>query len=491
MFTAAGELTTDPAGTLNALRQLGVDRVHIYMHWADMAPDPKSPHRPAFDATDPGGYPAAGWAPYDAVVRGARARGMGLDVALVPPPPRWAEGAGAPDPSTQTFWKPSASQFGQWVEAAAKRYSGHFTPPGDTSPLPRVTFWSLYNEPNLGFQLAPQSLQHSTVDVSTMMYRQLVDAGWSALQRTGHGHDTILIGELGPAGSTTGIGPGRFNSMAPLRFLRGLYCVGADDKPLRGAIASELQCPTTAAQSARFPAAHPGLFQASGVANHPYSQGLPPDQTTPNEPDFTELAATGKLESTLDTLLRTYGSHKRLPIWSTEFGYQTTPPDHEAGTTSPGLAAYYINWAEYLTWLDPRQASFDQYQLHDGAAGIFATGLLTATGQPKPGYDAYRMPLFLPVTTTRPRHPLVVWGCVRPAPGAADTSHRPQTVAIQYQPASGGGFTTVQRVPLTGPHGYFEVRQIFPGSGSVRLAWRYPNGAQVFSRTQAITLQKS
>ena len=34
-----------------------------------------------------------------------------------------------------------------------------------------------------------------------------------------------------------------------------------------------------------------------------------------------------------------YGSHTRFPIYSTEFGYQTTPPDTEAGTVSPQQAA--------------------------------------------------------------------------------------------------------------------------------------------------------
>jgi hypothetical protein len=43
-------------------------------------------------------------------------------------------------------------------------------------------------------------------------------------------------------------------------------------------------------------------------------------------------------------------------------------------------------------------------------------------------------------------------------------------------------------VPLSGPHGYFEVRQVFPASGKVRLRWRYPGGPTVFSRTSDVTL---
>ena len=277
--------------------------------------------------------------------------------------------------------------------------------------------------------------------------------------------------------------------MPPLRFLRALYCVGTNYRPLRATAARLRDCPATAAGSAAFAAAHPGLFHASGFADHPYPQGLPPNKPTPNEPDYAELAKIDKLEQTLDALQRVYGSHTRFPIWSTEFGYQTTPPDTEAGTVSPTQAAAFLNWSEYLTWLDPRQRSYDQYQLVDSPAGVFATGLKTATGKPKPGYDAYRMPIYLPATATLRRHPLVVWGCVRPAPDAAHATHRPQHVQIQFKPSSGGAFRTVQVAPLTGPHGYFEVSQTFPGSGTVRLSWRYPHGPRVFSRTVGVTLR--
>ncbi|MGI8715036.1 MAG: hypothetical protein ACR2NR_18010 [Solirubrobacteraceae bacterium] len=486
MFTAALELTDNPVGTLNNLQSLGVDRVHIYMHWADIAPDPTSRHRPAFNAADPAAYPAKGWAAFDAVIRDAKARGIGVDLALVAPPPLWAAGKGAPGSQPQPEWHPSAAEFGEFVHAAGVRYGGTYVPSGASRPLPRVDFWSIWNEPNLGTQLAPEARAHGQIEVAPDLYRGIVDAAWSAFAATGHGHDTLLIGELAPAGESHGVG--NFNNMPPLRFLRALYCVGADYRPLQGAAARIRGCPATTGVSARFRALHPGLFRATGFADHPYPQGLAPDTVTPDEPDYAELAAIGKLERTLDTLQRVYGSHARFPIWSTEFGYQTTPPDTESGTVSPTTAASWLNWAEYLTWSDPRQRSYDQYQLTDSPAGNFATGLLTATGAPKPGYVAYRMPLYLPATATTARHPLVVWGCVRPAPDAARTSHHPQQVQIQFKPDSGSGFTTVQTVKLTGPHGYFEVRQTFSGSGTVRLAWSYPRGPQIFSREQAVTV---
>jgi len=489
MFTEATALTANPAGTLAALQQLGVDRVHVYLHWADIAPDPSSRRRPSFDPADPGAYPAAGWTAFDQVVSDAAARHIGVALALVAPPPAWASGPGAPDPGTQTQWRPSAVQFGRFVRAVATRYSGQYIPSGGSKPLPRVDFWSVWNEPNLGFQLAPQAIPNTKIEVSGRLYRGLVDAAWSAFQATGHGHDTILIGEVGPAGATFGNAPGLFAAMAPLRFLRALYCVDASYRPLTGAAGTVRGCPSSAVGSRAFATAHPGLFRASGFADHPYPQGLPPNAVTPNEPDYAELAEVGKLERTLDTLQRVYGSRTRFPIWSTEYGYQTTPPDTESGTVSQTAAAYYLNWSEYLTWLDPRLRSFDQYLLMDPASGRFASGLRTSNGTPKPGYYAYRMPIFLPVRATKQGHPLEVWGCVRPAPGARRQTHRSQRVTIQFRPASGGSFRTIQTVALTGPHGYFDVPQKFPGSGATRLAWAYPHGRRIFSRTVDISLR--
>ena len=451
-------LYADPAGTLEQLKRLGVARVHVYVFWAGLAPDPTATKAPVFNATDPAAYAAADWVDLDLIVRDARALGIGVDLALSPPPPRWASGKGAPRPAAQTMWRPSAPDFGQFVRAMGTRYSGHYTPAGATSPLPRVDHWSVWNEPDQGFQLAPQTTDHSKVEVSGLLYRRLLDAAWSALQATGHGHDMTMIGEIAAAGSTFANAPGLFGAMAPLRFLRALYCVDSSYRPLRGQAAAVRGCPTTAAGSARFAAANPALFHATAFADHPYPYGLPPDKAPADEPDFAELIEIPKLEHALDTLQRVYGSSTRFPIYSTEFGYQTTPPDTEAATVSPALAAYYLNWAEYITWRNPRIRSYDQYLLRDPPTGTFASGIETATGAPKPGFYAYRMPIFLPVTSTDKGHPLEVWGCVRPVLYARRQTRRPQRAQIQFRPASGSAFETVQSVPITDQFGYFDVR---------------------------------
>ena len=479
----------DPGPKLDLLQQLGVRDIHIGIPWNAVAPAPTSRHRPVFDASSPAGYPAANWAPFDTLVRDIAARHLQLTLAVIPPAPIWATGTGNPSPLSQDVWRPSARAFGQFVRAVGTRYSGHYAAGGGAPVLPRVSHWSVWNEPDQGFQLAPQADRRTDVEQSPAIYRSLVDAAWSALHATGHGSDAVLIGELAPLGRSAPVNPGTNGSMAPLRFLRSLYCVDTGFKPLTGAAATERGCPATAAASAHFAADNPALFQASGFANHPYPQGLAPNTTTPDENEDTELASTGRLESTLDRLNRVYGSRTKYNIYSTEFGYQTNPPDTQSGVVSPNTAAAWINWAEYITWQDPRQVSYDQYLITDPPTGTFATGLLADTGKPKPAYFAYRLPLYLPVTSASRGHALVVWGCARPAYYATQQTHHPQRVQVQFAAAGSTRFKTVSTATIVSSHGYFETHTSFPGSGSVRLAWRYPNGGQIFSRTVAVTLR--
>ncbi len=488
IFESGPQLRADPAATLDTLHRLGVGVVKVFVPWEEVAPDAASPVPPkGFAAADPAAYPAASWAPFDAIVRDAAARGIAVDLT-VNAPPLWAAGPGAPQPGPDPQWKPSARALGKFMRALGTRYSGSYTPPGASAPLPRVNFWSIWNEPNYGPDLAPQAIDNSTVEVSPALYRGLLDASWSALQATGHGRDTILIGELAPRGQSGGGHPGNFDGMVPLRFLRALYCVDGSLAPLRGAAATARQCPPTAAGSSAFRARHPALFEATGVADHPYGQGMvPPNVVTPDEPDFADLPAIPKLESTLDQLQAAYGSHRHLPIYSTEFGYPTNPPERLAAASTPTRAALYLNWAEYISWRDPRIASYDQYQLIDPARtkDTFATGLEFANGTPKATYAAYRMPLFLPVSTGARGHQLEVWGSVRPAHSLS----APQPVQIQFRPATGGGFKPVRSVALIDRYGYFDVMQAFPGSGTVRLSWSYPDGQTIHSRDVIVTLR--
>jgi hypothetical protein len=485
-------LQRDPAGTLERLKQLGVDRVRVSVLWARIAPDPTSRTRPAnIDPSDPSAYPAASISSFDTIVREAASRGIGLYFTLTGPAPLWAAGRDAPPdaPYSGGSWRPSARAFGDFVHAIATRYDGHYTPPGATNPLPAVRFWSIWNEPNYGWDLSPQAVHHSAVEVSPSLYRGLLDAAWSAMQATGHGGDTILIGETAPRGKTTGDNPGNFSGMVPLRFVRALYCVDGSFQPLRGQAATLRSCPPDATGSRQFASAHPALFHATGFADHPYPQGaLQPNQRIAGFPDYADLAALPNLESTLDRAQAAYGAHTRMPIYSTEFGYQTTPPSKIA-QIDPTTAARYLNWAEYISWLNPRLLSYDQYLLVDPPNGNFPTGLEFSDGTHKPGFDAFRMPLWLPASSAKRGQPLELWGCVRPAPSAAKETGAVQRVSIEYRPGASGRFETVRTVAIGDPHGYFDVQLKFDRSGQVRLAWSYPHGPTIHSRTAAVDVR--
>ena len=219
------------------------------------------------------------------------------------------------------------------------------------------------------------------------------------------------------------------------------------------------------------------------------SRRPPRPRTNPITPIF---RSSPSLEATLDGAIAAYGLNIKFPLYDTEFGYQTNPPETIGRAINPTLAAYYMNWAEYITWGDPRVVSWDQYLLTDpppSAKSNFDTGLEFANGTPKdPMYDAFRIPLYLPHARGKQGQSLEVWGCVRPAHFAMLKSKAPQVASIQFKPASGGAFKTVRRVTITDADGYFTASVKFPSSGSVRIGWSQPGGGLDYSRVTPVTI---
>jgi hypothetical protein len=518
-------LFADPVGTLQEMRHLGVGMVRVLVRWSWIAPNPQSRTMPQFDATDPNAYPAQNWAPLDAVVLDAEAAGIQVMLDPTAFAPRWAQG---PDPQryggkydTNFAWEPSASEYGQFVKAVGARYSGTFVPAGSSTPLPRVGVWEIYNEPNFGEDLAPQALNGSTLMHSPMMYRQVADAAWAALEATGHTppQDQIVIGSLladgftGPVTRSHPQGlPGTYGGMKPLVFVRELYCLDSRYRRYLGHAAYVRGCPTTRRGYGQFRAKHPVLFRATGFSDHPYTfKGLPPTQPGSSDPSWAEFSEIPNLAAVVDRIQRLYGSSTRFPIWNTEYGYITCPPNCGPWhPVSPTTAATYINWAEYLSWRNRRLVSTMQYLLYDPNPtvgvpehGGFASGLAFYGGIPKPVYYAYRMPLFLPRSRARRGRSLEVWGDVRPAVYAMADQDGPQSVEIQFARGWSNNWTTLKTLPVTDPRGYIDTRLRFPGSGSVRLAWTYPpsdqrlvstlianSNGQITSRTARVTITR-
>jgi hypothetical protein len=493
-----GLLAANPAGTLQEMQALGATTVRVLIDWDAIAPDIESTHRPHFSATDPAAYRAANWAFYDEVVRLAKADGMTIDFTLTGGAPRWAEGPGIPtnyiishNGAARYFaWKPNAAEFGDFVQAVGRRYDGRYTPKGQSSALPRVRFWTLWNEPNFGEDLGPQATDTSRISYAPGVYRNLVRDGDRALRLTGHAHDTILIGELAAHGSSLSDGrhgpkdpmglPGNSGQTQPLPFIRTLYCLSPSGAQLTGTAARQVGCPTTASARHAFRADNPGLFTATGFGVHPYANNATPasDGAAAN-PEWATLPNFARLEATLDGANRAWGSRKRYPIYNDEYGYITDPPQRQADmSVSTGTAARYINWAEYLTWREPRVASYDQYLIEDGPPnalnhdnGGFATGLDTSRGKAKPSLNAYRLPMWEPSTSlSRPGRDKV-WGEARPAHWVAEATRKTQEVQIQFEAHDRGSWKTIETVHS---NTYFEVRPKFAESGQVRLRFTYP-----------------
>ena len=509
IFGADGLIQTVPDPALLTMKSLGVQVVRYDVHWSTIAPRAQSRTEPNFDASNPDAYPAINWQFLDNLDKLSASIGIRLYFTLTSPAPLWATGKNPPASTNCSIcdhWEPSASDFHAWVTAMGKRYDGHFTPKGQRSPLPRVSFWSIWNEPNYGPNLAPQSTETTStgktalVDRAAPQYRQLVDAGWSALNATGHttSRDTILIGETAPRGV---LNPMTVQMTSPLLFARDLYCVSSTYAPLTGTVAAAEGCPTSGSKSA-FAAQNPGLFKASGWADHPYADGQAPTVKAGDPAvaaNFADFARLPDLANTLDKSAAAWGTDTKLPIFSTEYGYFTKPPLFRVTAVAPVTAARYLNWSEYLSWKNPRIASYDQYLLQDPVPkdSQFDTGLESDTGQPKPLggvgatygetlFAAFRFPLFLPRTTAGSGKALSVWGCARPA---LTTSPSSRQVRIQLA-SSPGHFRTVKTVTLRPAKDgcYFDTSVRFVRSGNVRLAYR-DGSTDIFSRPQAITIR--
>ena len=457
--------------TLDTLRYLGVDRVRATVFWKDLAPNRTDARRPSVNTGDPAVYPADGWARYDQLVRLATSRGIGVNFNVSGPVPVWARGRTSSAVFAEHF-RPSPLEFGRFVEALGRRYSGVYRGAGGQL-VPRVSYWSLWNEPNGIHFLGPvwQRSGGQWVERSAVIYRGLLDAAWNSLVRTGHGPgtDTILIGETSPQAKEQ---PAASRSMRPLRFIRALYCVGADLRPLRGRNAALRSCPTSPGGGG-FAASHPGLFQATGYAHHPYELTLAP--TTPSAVDAVSTADLPRLTSTLDGIFRRYGNGRRLLIYNTEFGYESRPPNPLG--VSLTRQALYLNQAEFLTYRNPRVASFSQFLLGDySTATLFHTGLLTSRGGLKPAFGAYRTPIWIPQTVSRSGR-FRVWGLLRPGRRSGVRS-----AVIQFA-RSGRPFATVAGANAASARGYVDRAVTVPSSGRIRIGWRDPaSGATIYSR---------
>src|SRR5215207_1300003 len=181
---------------LDDVKSLGADSVRSLVLWSRVAPRGK--RRPAgFKAADPRSYPPSAWDPYDDLVRATGVRGLGLILSPSTPTPKWASRC-----KTKTATcKPDPKAYRAFVTALGRRYSGAYADENQGGGmLPRVTRWSLMNEPNQPGWLTPQYERKGgrLVATAAVVYRALAQSGIAALRASGHGRDQILLGETAP-----------------------------------------------------------------------------------------------------------------------------------------------------------------------------------------------------------------------------------------------------------------------------------------------------
>ncbi len=479
------------ANTLDELKRIGVDRLRVSVFWKLVAPASDERTKPDFDASDPGVYPAGAWDRYDTIVRLAAERGIGVLFNLTSPVPHWASGTPAREDIEATF-EPDPREFGLFTTAVAKRYDGTYAPSGQ-GPLPRVEHWSIWNEPNQAGWLTPQwtgdpGAPDDMVEAAPRIYRDLVDAAWSALGVTGHGGDTVLVGETAPKGLDV---RGETRSIKPARFIRMLYCLDTRMRPLQGPAAEVRGCPSGADAAQVFAERHPGLFKATGYAHHPYELTFSPARRAKDKEFFT-IANTSALQSLLRRIYASYsqpipGGGRDVPLYYTEFGYQTNPPDRTG--VSRARQAQFLNHAEYLTARNRSIRSHAQFLMNDSGPPTeltFQTGLRTVDGKAKPAYSAYRLPLHLPSRRIKRGRSLRVFGLVRGATPGSSTR-----VDIQVRSrAKRAKWRRVKRVTVGRQRHYLDTRIRVRSSGSVRLIWRDQRNRVVRSRVAPYTVVK-
>ncbi len=425
--------------TMAELAALGVDRVRLPALWRVLAPD-----SPPADPTDPAAYEPR-LAALDHAIASAYNHGLAVLVNVRGGAPDWAQGSRRPSELTgYQAYRPSHVAFEAFVRMLGRRYDGTWLRP-DGQLLPAVRAWSVWNEPNWHSLLSPQS--DGRVPVAADIYRRLYRAARRGLVATGHRRDMILLGETAPLGVPE---LGMTASLYPGRFYRRLFCLTVRLRPQRG-------CGNFRKR---------GPLVATGVAHHPYPVMAPPEFRSFGR-DEIRLADASKLERIIDAARRHGRINGRLPLWYTEFGYQTAPPDPYRGVPLARQAAWNIR-GEYVAYRNPRVRAFDQFLLRDTPPqkqfppehqfywSTYQTGLYFDDGRPKPALDAYRLPLLR-------LGPGRFWGVVRPAEHGA----RPR---IFFERHTQEGWVPFASRTVANPRGYFTVK-LRRGTGPVRFVW--------------------
>jgi hypothetical protein len=323
------------------LGKLHAQLLRVQLHWGGVLGVVRG--RPE-NATDPSD-PAYDWGAYDEIVQSADKENVGV-VFTIFGTPSWANGGG---PATRAPAK--AADLRAFAYAAAQRYSGSYQT-ADGTTLPRVRYWTAWNEPNLPIGLTPQwkKVKGRWIIQSARDYARICNAVVGGVKGTLIGGEHVACGDTAPRGNNAAASSRPTTS--PLAFLRAMKTAGAKG------------------------------FDA--FAHHPYPSS--PAETPVNRPHASTAVTFGNLDVLAAEVKRLYGS---LPIWLDEYGYQTSPPDRALGV-SPAKQARYLGEAVALARKNPRVTMLLWFLLRDEKRlSGWQSGLETAAGVHKPSFAAF------------------------------------------------------------------------------------------------------
>ncbi|WP_026909460.1 hypothetical protein [Patulibacter minatonensis] len=421
----------DPEPIVAQWPAAGIRNVRMFAQWSHIAPDPHARRPPSgFDGKADGAY---SFLDLDRKIDLVRRHGMTVTLVITGPGPVW----GSLEPSRNNGrWRPSPARFGDFARAVAKHTAD------------RVDDWIVWNEPNVSTWLQPQNTCRGRVcrAVSPDAYRKLAEVGYASIRAfdpTGR----IAIGATSPKGDLRPVRPN--GTTPPLTFLRALSCV--DDRYRR--------LTTGGCRGFRAP-------KGNVLAYHPHSNGFSPGYRSPRAADA-RMGDLGRLTSVVDRLtrmgrLKVIGA-RRFPLWLTEYGYETNPPERKRGV-SVGTQSLYSQWGWWVAWNTPRVQMLAQYEWMDEGPvqqqvnpSGWQSGLSFSDGRPKPISLAFPNPIF----GYRTSRAGTIWGQVR-------TATEPLTV--QLERASVDGWVPV-KTATTDIHGAFVAR--VPKGSKARYRYTY------------------
>jgi hypothetical protein len=449
------------------VKALGATYLRVTAGWSVIAPRPTARTLPPapFDPADPATYDR-GFTALDQAVKAASGAGLKLEIDIGFWAPRWAVSKPGPYPDRERY-APDPTEFAAFAAAVARRYSGTFPDPNNPKRrLPAVRMLIPWNEPNHPAFLLPQWQSTATGErrpIAADIYRSMYVAAHDAIKAVAP-NDQVLIGNLA-ATTSDAVGHG---GIAPLRFLRELACVDEHLKPL-----ATPEC-----------AGYKPLV-ADGIALHPYSNHFGSPAATSPSPDDVPLADSARMTALIGQLHARGRIASWWPLYDTEYGYETGPPDPFQSTT-PAQQARYVGQAAYLAWQDPNTRMFAQFELRDvdPATGRraraaktsraywadYQSGLYYADGRAKPAAIAFQLPFWAQHVLHGGDQAVRLWGMVRPGssrrvvrferqdPGTAAwiPVHTYGVACAPQQPemfTDGGGVVT-SLAPWTGPASY-------------------------------------